>query len=320
MTVKELPNIVKNAFQEFGEHRASTLGAALAYYAIFSIGPLLIIAIAIAGAIFGDAAARGQITSTISSSMGEAGAKTIEDIIKNAHQPGAGIVATIVGVIGLVLGAMGIFGQLKASLNQIWEVPTQKGGGIVSMVLTNALTFLMVLVIVAMLMLSLIVSAGLAALGPVVTQNVPGGALLWQVVTYAATLGIFTLTFAITFRVLPDLIISWKDVWLGAFLTALLFMLGQIGLGIYVGLTNVGSAFGAAGSLVVLLVWIYYSAQIFLFGAEVTQVYANNYGSHPKARHLALSFGRFGRRRSPDGAKREGQADGTDRVASPWFS
>ncbi len=322
MTPKDIPNIIKLAFQEFGEHRASTLGAALAYYAIFSIGPLLIIAIAIAGAIFGEAAARGQITSTISSAMGETGAKTIQGILDNAHQPGAGFFATIVGIVGLVLGAMGIFGQLKAALNQIWEVPTQKSGGILNMVFTNLLTFLMVLVFAAMLMLSLILNAGLATVGSVVTQQVPGGAFLWQLVTYAATLGIFTVAFAITFRVLPDLVIPWKDVWLGAFLTALLFMLGQIGIGIYVGLTNVGSAFGAASSLVVLLVWIFYSVQIFLFGAEVTQVYANNYGSHPKARRwaLALGFLRLGRRSSLDGAKREVQDDETGRMASPWFS
>jgi membrane protein len=328
MKLKEILNVFKLAFQEFGKDRASTLGAALAYYTIFSIGPLLIVAIGIAGAVFGEAAARGEVMNTIESFMGEDGAKTIQGIVENAHQPGAGLFATILGIIGLVLGAMGIFGQLKTALNRIWEVPPPQGG-IVNMVFTNLLTFVMVLVFVAVLMLSLVATAGLTAVGPLVTQQVPGGVFLWQLVTYGVTLAIFTLTFAMMFKVLPDLDISWKDVWLGAFIAALLFMLGQIAIGLYVSLTNVGSAFGAASSLVVLLVWVYYSAQILLFGAEIAQVYANNYGSHPKARQLRFRFPRFRRRgaalddtaiKKIDAEVGDTDTERTGRRTSPWFN
>jgi membrane protein len=319
MKPKDIPNIVKLAFQEFGKDHASMLGAALAYYAIFSIGPLLIIIIAIAGAVFGDDAARGQVTNTIQSFMGKTGADAIQEIIKNAHQPGAGVIATIVGIIALLFGAMGIFNQLKTALNLVWEVPPPQGG-ILTTVFANLLSFVMVLVVAAMLLLSMIVNPGLAAIGKVVSQNVPGGTFLWQLVSYAVTLTIFTLTFAITFRVLPDMVIAWKDVWLGAFLTAVLFMLGQIAISIYVSLANVGSAYGAAGSFVVLLVWIFYSAQIFFLGAEVTQVYADNYGSHPKARQMAFGLLALTQRRSPDGAADKTKHEEAGRPVSPWFS
>jgi membrane protein len=327
MKLTQIPNLIKLAFQEFGKDHASTLGAALAYYTIFSLGPLLIVAIGIAGFIFGEAAARGEVMNTIKSFMGEDGAKTIQGILENAHRPGAGFFATIFGIIVLLLAAMGIFGQLKTALNLIWEVPPPTGG-IVNMVFTNLLTFLMVLAFVAVLMLSLVANAGLTAIGPLVTDQIPGGAIVWQLVTYGVTLALFTVTFAVLFRVLPDLVITWKDVWLGAFATALLFMLGQIAIGIYISLTNVGSAFGAASSLVVLLVWIFYSAQIVLFGAEITQVYANTYGSKPKFRQFKFTFPRFRRRSNVDDltVKKigtvEGLAEGeaTVRKPSPWFN
>jgi len=330
MKPRDLLNVIKLALQEFGKDHASMLGAALAYYAVFSIGPLLIIAIAIAGKIFGEAAARGEVANTIQTIMGPDMAKVIQGLIENARQPGAGLVATIVGIVGLIFGAMGIFGQLKIALNIIWEVPPPQGG-ILNLVFSNLLTFLMVLVVVAMLLVSMVVNSGLAAIGKIVTENVPEGTFLWQVVGYAVTVGLLTLAFAITFRVLPDLVISWKDVWLGAFITAVLFMLGQFGISIYVSLTNVGSAYGAAGSFVVLLVWIFYSAQIFFIGAEITQVYAKTYGSHPQTRQFAFGLLALARRRSPNGAVTEtadgkvGEADKptreeAGRPASPWFS
>jgi membrane protein len=326
MKLKEIFRVIRLAFKEFGKDHASTLGAALAYYAIFSMGPLLIIAIGLAGLIFGEAAARGEVMNTIKGFMGGDAAKTIQSIIENANQPGAGILASILGIVALVLGAMGIFGQLKIALNLIWEVPPPEGG-ILTTVLSNLLTFLMILLIAAVLMLSLIVNAGLTALGPIIAEQVPGGSLLWQLVTYAGTLALFTLTFAMTFKALPDLDISWKDVWLGAFITAILFMLGQIAIAFYIGLTNVGSAFGAASSLVILLVWIFYSAQIFLLGAEIAQVYANNYGSHPKARQFRFRFPRLRRRGAVDNLTVKKIEGGDEKAAgqlarrpSPWFS
>jgi membrane protein len=330
MKAKEIINVIKLALQEFGKDHASMLGAALAYYAVFSIGPLSIIAIAIAGQIFGEQAARGEIANTIQSFMGPAMAQVVQSLIENAHQPGAGLVATIVGIVGLIFGAMAIFGQLKTALNIIWEVPPPQGG-ILNLVFSNLLTFLMVLIVVALLLLSMLVNSGLATVGKFVTQNVPGGTFLWQFVGYAVTIALFTLAFAITFRVLPDLVISWKDVWLGALITAVLFILGQVGISIYLSLANVGSAYGAAGSFVALLVWIFYSAQIFFFGAEITQVYASHYGSHPQTRRYAFSLPAFAHRRSSaqaadgadgvaDGATDQPEAEEAKRSASPWFS
>lgn len=300
MRLRDIVKVVQMAVQDFGKDHAGTLSAARAYFTLFSIGPLLIVLIAIVGAVLGEQAARGQLMDTIKGYMGEDGARTIQAIVQSASQPQANLIASIIGIIGVVFGAMAIFGELKNSLNRIWDVPSKQGLGLMDLVFTNMLTFLMVVSAGGVLFLSLIANTVLSAVAPFVVGYVPAGAFIWQLVNYGVTLGIVTLTFAIIFKVLPDVTIAWKDVWLGAFITALLFMVGQIGIGLYIALMNVRSAFGAASSLVVILVWIFLSAVIIFFGAEVTQVYANNYGSHPKVRQLSFRIPRLRRRMNVD--------------------
>jgi membrane protein len=327
MKPKDIVGLLQKSFKEWGEDKVSRLGAALAYYTVFSIGPLLVLIIAVAGLVFGQEAASGQIVGTISGVLGPDGAKMVEQLIKSASAPGAGVIATAVGAITLLLGAAGIFSQLKDALNTIWDVKPEKAKGLAGVLDTlkrNVLTFGMVGATAFLLLVSLVINAALAAVGDLLRSNLPGGALLWQVLNYAAMLAIITLVFALVFKVLPDARIAWRNVWIGAFLTALLFVLGQIGLGFYFGISDPGSAFGAAGALVLILVWIYYSAQIFLFGAEVTQVYAANYGTPvspaPHANWASeearLKWEEAGQRDTPTGA---GKQTARALRASPWF-
>jgi membrane protein len=319
MKLSQLPTLLKEAFSDWMEDRAPMLGAALAYYTIFSLGPLLVVVISIAGFVLGDAAASGQIFTSIRDVLGDDGARTVEGMIASASEPGAGITATVIGIVTLILGAIGIFGQLKTALNIVWEVPQKKGGGIFGFVRQNLLSFGMVLACAFLLLVSLVVNAVLSTLGRFISNTLPGGPLLWQGVNYVVGLGIITLLFALIFKFLPDVSIPWKDVWLGAFVTAILFVLGQIGLGIYLSLANVGSAFGAAGSLVVILVWIYYSAQLVFLGAEITQVYSQSHGSR---RGKGLAGGAAGRKShapAPGYAPPEDSTQQTPR-RSPWFA
>ncbi len=325
MKPKDLFNTLKLAFQEFGEDRATTLGAALAYYTVFAIGPLLVVVIGLAGIIFGEAAASGQVMDTVKGFLGEDGAKFIQSIIQAANAPRAGIIASIVGLLGLLFGAMAIFRQLKNALNLIWNVSKKDTGGILNTVFSNVLSFVMVLLSVLILLLTLVVNAIIASIGTFVRDSVPGGSLVLQIVNYLVTFLIITLTFALIFKMLPDLKIDWKDVWLGALITSLLFVIGQVVLGIYFSVAHVGSAFGAAGSLVIVLVWVYYSAQIIFFGAEITQVYANNYGSQPTLqpfRRPDLSrLRRLVRRRSDTAVTPGAEPDKRETArSSPWFS
>jgi len=269
-----LLGLLKEAFKDWGEDKASRLWAALAYYTIFSIGPLLVVVIAIAGFVFGDEAASGQIVGTIGGVVGESGALMVEEMVKSANKPGAGIIASTIGFATLLLGAAGLFGQLKDALNTIWEVKPRPGLGIIGALKKNVLSFGMVVGTGFLLLASLVVNAAIAALGDFLVDKLPGGPLLWQIVNYVISLAVVTLLFALIFKVLPDVNIPWGIVWVGAAITALLFVVGQVALGFYFGISDPGSAFGAAGSLVLILVWIYYSAQILFFGAEITQANA----------------------------------------------
>ena len=280
MNPKALFGLVKDTFKDWSQDKASRLGASLAYYTIFSIGPLLLIVIAIASIVFKDA--QQQIVGTISQVTGKEGGDVLSSTIDNANKGGANILATIIGIVTLLLGASGVFGQLKDALNTIWEVKPKPGQGILATIKDRFLSFTMVLGTGFLLLVSLVVSASVSALGAFLNKALPGGEIFGQILNYALMLGVITLVFALLFKYLPDVKIAWKDVWLGAFITALLFTLGQFALGLYIRLGNVGSSFGATGSLVVVLVWIYYSAQIMLLGAEFTQVYTNRYGSMVK--------------------------------------
>jgi membrane protein len=287
---KKILNFVQEVIAEWSDDRASRLAAALAYYTIFSLAPLLIIAIAVAGFFFGEAAAREAVVTQLESLIGQQGAEAVQQMLANANRPGAGTVALIIGVATLLLGASGVFAQLKGALNTIWDVKPAPGQGIWKTVSDRLLSFGMVLGIAFLLLVSLLVSTVLSTLSGQFEQLLPGADFLWQLLDFAISLGVIALLFAIIYKVLPDVTIAWKDVWVGAGVTALLFTIGKFLIGLYLGRSSVGSTYGAAGSLVVLLVWVYYSAQIVFIGAEFTQVYARRYGSRirPEGDAVAL--------------------------------
>jgi membrane protein len=283
--------LLKQTFSEWQEDKASRLAAALAYYTDFSIVPLLLIAIAIAGFFFGDEAARGQVVDQAQGLFGQEGAATLETAIENANKPTTGLLATIIGIGAMILGATGFFGELKGSLNTIWEVEPKPGGGVWAMIKDRFLSFTMVLGIGFLLLTSLVLSAALSGLSGFFEAAMPGSSLLAQAVNFVVSFGVITLLFAMIYKILPDVIIAWRDVWLGAAITALLFTIGKWAIGIYLGHASLGSTYGAAGSLLVVLAWVYYSAQILFFGAEFTQVYANKYGSRltPEENAVAIT-------------------------------
>ena len=267
--------MVKQAAVDWSDDNAPRLGAALAYYTIFSMAPLLMIAIAIAGMVFGAEAVQGRIVGQIDHLIGRSGAQMVEGMLESARDPGAGTMAAIVGFVTLLIGASGVFNELRNALNQVWEVPKPASRGILGLIKQRFASFLMILVIGFLLLVSLALSAALAAVGD---WFGPAGPLL-QVVNVVVSLGVVTALFAAIFKFLPDTDVEWRDVWFGAAVTAGLFVVGKFAIGLYLGKSSVGSAHGAAGSLVVLLVWVYYAAQILFFGAELTQVYASRRGS-----------------------------------------
>ncbi len=277
--LKTFFGFIKEAFDEWNEDKAPRLAAALAYYTAFSIAPLLIIIIAVAGLAFGQEAAQGQIVEQVQGAIGQDAAVMVEEIIANAYQPGVGIFATVIGLASLILGAAGLFGQLQDALNTIWEVAPKPGGGLLSMIRQRFISFTMVLGVGFLLLVSLVLSTALTAASTYVQGFLPQTELIAQLVNFVISFGAVTLLFAMIYKVLPDVEIGWKDVWVGAAVTALLFTIGKSILSLYLSNASVASAYGAAGSFIVILLGIYYSAQILLFGAEITQVYARRYGS-----------------------------------------
>jgi membrane protein len=273
------------SFNDWMEDRALRFSAALAYYSIFSMAPLLIIAISVAGLVFGQEAARGQIYQQIKWLIGAKGAAEIQQIIQASSNTPKSILATIVGVVTLLIGASGVFGQLKDALNSIWGVML-KPGGLMSSVKEYLLSFSMVLAVGFLLMISLLLSAALQAINNFMAGYLPIPSFvtpLAEIVSF----GILVVLFALIFKVLPDVEIGWEDVWIGATVTALLFTIGKSLISLYLGTSSVASSFGAAGALILILVWVYYSTTVFLLGAEFTKVYASRYGSGIKPSHNA---------------------------------
>jgi membrane protein len=281
--LSNLPTILRLTYQGWKEDRASRLSAALAYYTIFSLAPLLVIVIAITGLIWDAGLVRTQILNQVQGLVGADGADLIANLISNTGTPAQDIFATSIGVITLLFGALGVFNELHNSLNIIWEVEEEKPLGFLQVVkkvvIDRLLSFTMILGIGFLLLVSLVISAGLSATQETIGNAIPVSEFILQIVNLVISVGAITVLFALMFKFLPDADIAWRDVWLGAFVTALLFSIGKTAIGIYLGNSSVASSFGAAGSLILLLLWIYYSAQILFFGAEFTQVYANKYGS-----------------------------------------
>jgi len=272
--------MIKATVKAWVDDYAPSMGAALSYYTLFSLAPLVIIVIAVAGMLFGQEAAQGEIVAQLRGIMGEQGAVAVEGMLRAAREPAKGVVATIVGLAMLLLGATAIFGELQSALDRIWRVPAPKEeSGIWHLLRTRLLSFGLVLGLGFMMTVSLVVSTALAALGKWWGGWFQGWDVLLEILNFAVSFGIFTLLFAIIYKIMPRANIPWRDVWTGAAVTAFLFTIGKVLIGLYLGKSSLASGFGAAGSLVVLIAWVYYSAQIFLFGAEYTWVYANRHGS-----------------------------------------
>lgn len=276
-------NLLRDTVREWREDGANRLAAALAYYTTFSLAPLLVLIIAIAGLVGGHEAAQTRTMAQVEDLLGTEGREFVQEMIETASRPRTGWTATMIGTVTLLVGALGVFGELQNSLNTIWEVKPKpaKGflDGIKRFVIKRLMSFTMVLGIGFLLLASLVISAALSALGEYIGARWPLADFWLALINFAISFVVITFLFAMIFKFLPEIKIAWKDVWLGAAVTSALFTLGKFLIGLYLGRSEVGNTFGAAGSLAILLIWIYYSAQILFFGAEFTQVYANRYGS-----------------------------------------
>jgi membrane protein len=283
--------LFKNTASEWIQDKCPQLGAALAYFTVFSLAPLVLVLLAVFGLIFGGSDhARQKLTEQLQYLIDPSGIKVIQDIAANAAEPRAGIIATTIGIVLALFGASGVFGQLQDALNTIWGVKPKPGAGILGFIRTRFLSFAMVGGVCFLLLVSLTVETVLRGFSEYLKNVMPGGHILALALFLIFDLAVIILLFAMIFRYLPDAKIAWRDVWVGATLTAVLFALGKFVLGLYLGSGAAGSAYGAASSLITLLLWIYYAAQILLFGAEFTQVYANTYGTRVEPEDHAVKI------------------------------
>jgi len=280
LRLKQGWSLLKEAIQAWSNDYAPSMGAALSYYTLFSIAPLLLIVIAVAGWFFGAEAVRGEIVGQLSGMMGEAGAKAIEGLLASVSEPKEGIIATLVGVFVLILGATTVFGELQNALDRIWRAPAKETASDWWLLLRSRLLSIgMILGIAFLLMVSLVLDAVLSSLGKWWGSAFGGWQVLAELVNTLVGFGLTAVVFAMIYKLMPRARIQWHDVWVGAAVTAALFAAGKFLIGLYIGRSAVASSFGAAGSLVVVMLWVYYSAQIFLLGAEFTWVYAHTHGS-----------------------------------------
>jgi len=279
MTLADMRGLVKDSIAAWTADYASSMGAALSYYTIFSIAPLLVIVIAIAGLAFGEAAAKGAIFEQLRGMVGDSGAAAVQGLVGSASKPAASIFAAITGLVTMLLGATTVLGELQSDLDRIWRAPPVAKGGFWQLLRTRALSFSMILVLGFLLLVSLVLSAAIVALGQ--WWGPWFGRLRWllEAMNFTVSFVVVTALFAMIYKILPRVRIGWGDVAIGAAVTALLFTAGKFLIGLYLGHSGVSSGFGAAGSVIVLLVWVYYSAQIFLLGAEFTVLYAYRHGS-----------------------------------------
>ncbi len=299
--------ILKKSVRDFMEDDVPTMAAALSYYTVFSLPPLLVLLFMLLGAVLDPADIQGTVESQIGQMMGPQGAEQIRTIIANAERPGSGgLIATIVSFVVLLLGATGVFGQLQAALNRAWEVaPDPEQGGLKSFLMKRIFSLGMVLGLAFVLLVSLVLSATLTAFGDSLVQFLPAGLShpVLQGINNLISFAVITALFAAIFKILPDATVAWRDVWVGAAFTALLFTLGKFLLGLYLGRSDPGEAFGAAGALALMLVWIYYSSMIVLLGAEFTQAWAKRRGQGIAPEKGAVRVVRETRRERPSGGR-----------------
>lgn len=255
---------------------APSMGAAISYYTVFSLAPLLVIVIAIAGAVFGREAVQGQISAQLSGLIGKSGADMVQGLVAASSDTDKGLVAGLISIVVLIVGATTVFAELQSALDRIWKVPASaKPSGIWGLLRERLLSFGLVLGVAFLLMVSLVISAALAAFGTWAGGLMPGSVVLLEILNLAVTLLLLTVLFGLIYRFMPSTHVSWRHVWVGAFVTAVLFVVGKLGISLYIGKSGMSESFQAAGALVVLLAWVYYAAQIFLLGAEFTKAYAD---------------------------------------------
>lgn len=283
MNVRELWGFLRMTIAKWSEDNAPRLAAALSYYAVFSIPPILVIVIAVAGFIWDRGAVQAGILDEIGVLIGERGRDLVEGMIQSTQETGSGTIATIVGVVTLLFAATGVLVQLQDALNAMWNVPPREGGGVVGWFKNRFFSFAMILGVGFLLLVSLVVSAGISALNEYTLGLFPGFEVLLQILNFLLSFAIITVLFALLFKYVPDAEVAWRDVWLGAVVTAFLFTIGKTAIGVYLGNSDLAETYGAAASVILILLWVYYSAQILFFGAEFTEVYANEYGSRIQA-------------------------------------
>lgn len=308
---RQVWTLLKDTFDAWNQDKVPRHGAALAYYTVLSLVPLLVVIIAMIGLIYGRDAAQGYILDQIGSLVGPQSAAAIKEMIQRASQPSTGVMATTVATVTLLAGASGVFAQLQDSLNSLWGVAPKEGRGLWGLIRDRFLSLATLLGTGFLLLVSLVLSAALSAVGKWFGGWLPAPEFVLQGLELVISLAVITGLFALIFKTLPDAMVAWGDVWIGAGLTALLFTIGKFAIGLYLGKSDVGSAYGAAGSLVILLIWVYYSAQILLFGAEFTQVYANTLGSRIVPSDNAVVA-------DPAKAKKPGSADIAGRAPRQW--
>jgi membrane protein len=280
MQRKSIWQFLKTTINEWIEAEPFQLAAALSYYTLFSLAPLLLIAIGVAGFVFGREAAQNQIVETLQGMIGQESAQTVQEMIQTSNEkPKTGMLSTVIGFVALLFGAGGVVGQLQTSLNKIWEVTPKPGQGIWGFIRQRFFSFAMVLGIGFLLLVSLVVTAVLSSFTGMLSSWLGDATFIAHAVDLLVSFGFVTLLFALIYKYVPDVEIQWRDVWVGAALTAILFTIGKYLIGLYIGTSGVTSTFGAAGSLITILVWVYYSSLIFFLGAEFTRVYATEYGS-----------------------------------------
>lgn len=278
--------VLKHAFIGWWNDNVPRLGASLAYYTLFALSPTLIIAISVAGLVFGAEAVRGDVVGQIQGLVGQQGAQAVQAMIEGASKRSSSILATVLGSVTAFLGATGAFIELQTALNAIWRVKPRPGTGVKDFLVQRLISFGLVVGVGFIMLVSLLVNAALAGLNRYLGNIFPTLTALWEAVNVLVSLGVETLLFAMVYKVLPDVRLGWRDVWVGALVTAAFFSIGKQVIGLYLGTSSVASSYGAAGSVVVLLIWVYYSAQIVLLGAEFTRCYVERFrGAPPPMKH-----------------------------------
>jgi membrane protein len=306
LNVRTLGSIFRRALAGWWNDEVPRLGASLAYYTLFSLAPILVIAIAIGGLVFGEEAVRGELVGQIQGLLGRRGAEGVQSLLEGAAQPASSIAASAAGIVTFFVTSTGAFLELQTALNLIWRVkPSSSGSFFKALVMQRLISFALVVALGFLLVTSLVVSAGLAAIHKYMGDTFPGVLVLWEALNVVVSLGVITMLFAMVYKVLPDVKLAWRDVWVGGLVTAGLFTIGKLVIGLYLGTTSVASTYGAAGSVIVILVWVYYSAQIVLLGAEFTREYVETFGRRPPPEEFAEEDGKREGRKVGNGESRK---------------